>query len=512
MATAAGAVAVLVVLALAATRFSVLPWPPSTPGGSTATQSSEESAPPAAGDPDQLTVVDPADVVGVEEVELAYDGGAEVAVAYPAVQGADPFTAFLADTLATEVHAFEAANPGARSYTGSWGLTAAAGDVLGVRVTATETDSEESRERRSTYWYETDTGLAHGSTALIAGQEELAALNGLVLERVSDQADGSVIHPISSVYDSVGFNPAGDLVVEFDDGQAAPVGVGRVHAVVERDLAEPLLSELGLRARDAATVAADAFSVPSPPATAGGGTDTPPPGVLSPVDDTVDCSDPATKCVALTYDDGPGGGTPALLDTLAEHDARATFFVTGVPVMSHATTVRRAYAEGHEMANHTLNHPDLSGLSQRGARSELEAVQALVYRETGYTMDMMRPPYGATDEGVTAVTSGLGLSQIIWNVDTHDWRDRDASLVTQRALSGASDGAIILMHDIHPTTIAASRRIISELDARGFTMVTVTQLLGPTTPGGLYTDGVPEAEQPSEASGTDAQVGEEAAG
>jgi peptidoglycan/xylan/chitin deacetylase (PgdA/CDA1 family) len=155
--------------------------------------------------------------------------------------------------------------------------------------------------------------------------------------------------------------------------------------------------------------------------------------------------------------------------------------------------VRRAYAEGHEIANHTLNHPDLAHLGTGGVRSDLDVVQALVYRETGHTMDLMRPPYGSTDEGVASVTADLGLAQILWSVDTLDWKDRDASVIRKRAVKGASDGAIILMHDIHGTTVDASRTIIRELDERGYTMVTVSQLLGTTTPGQVYVDGVPDA-------------------
>ncbi|QRN79366.1 MAG: polysaccharide deacetylase family protein, partial [Nocardiopsis sp. BM-2018] len=100
---------------------------------------------------------------------------------------------------------------------------------------------------------------------------------------------------------------------------------------------------------------------------------------LPPRDDSVDCADPDTKCVALTYDDGPGGRTPELLDALAEHDARATFFVTGYPVMEHPWVLRRTYAEGHELANHTLSHPNLTEVGAGAARANLEATQALVY-------------------------------------------------------------------------------------------------------------------------------------
>ncbi|WP_150242366.1 polysaccharide deacetylase family protein [Nocardiopsis quinghaiensis] len=472
---------------------------PSTDGTSVSS-AEEEAPPPAEGEPDGLTVVDAADVVGVEEAELAYDGGIPASVAYPVIPNAEPLADFLERELNDEAHAFEAASPGAVSFEAEWNLTAAGGGLVGVRMTRVETDSEGPKEGYTTYWYDTATAEHHPSTALVAGQEELERLNTLVREAVGNgdggSADPDVIHPISSLYDSMGFNPGGDLVVEFDAGQVAPVSEGRTYAVVDAEEAGALLSELGARVRDAATVGVEDFEVSAPAQTAGnGGGDGPGVGELYPVDDGVDCSDPGTKCVALTFDDGPGGRTSELLDVLAEYDARATFFLTGHPVMEHPHTVRRAYAEGHELANHTLNHPDLAGLGTGRVRSDLNTVQALVYRETGYTMDLMRPPYGSTDDGVASVTADLGLAQILWSVDTLDWKDRDASVVRDRVLKGASDGAIILMHDIHGTTIDATHTVVGELDARGYTMVTVSQLLGTTTPGEVYVDRVPDVSE-----------------
>lgn len=451
---------------------------------------------PATGEPDALTVVDEAALTGVETEELEYDGVA-TEVSFPVLPNAEPLTEFLRGRLGADVEAFDAANPGAESYTAGWNITAASDGLVGVRMTGEETDSEGTREFHSTYWYDTGDGVTRGSQSLLAGQDELAALNTLVRDRLGDAAETGTVLPVASLYDSVGFNPDGDLVVEFDTGQVAPADAGPLTAVVERAESEPLLSDFGRRVLRAATTGVEEFAISAAPGEGSGVADEPVPGVISPVDESVDCADPEVKCVALTYDDGPGGGTPELLDTLAEYDAKATFFVTGLPVMEHPHTVRRTYAEGHEMANHTLNHPDLAGLGADGVHDNLNSVQALVYRETGYTMDLMRPPYGSTNDGVASVTRDMGLAQVLWSIDTNDWKDRDPSVVADRAIAGASDGAIILMHDIHPTTIAASHKIIRELDAQGYTMVTVSQLLGDAEPGERYVDGVPD-EQPSD--------------
>jgi peptidoglycan/xylan/chitin deacetylase (PgdA/CDA1 family) len=103
----------------------------------------------------------------------------------------------------------------------------------------------------------------------------------------------------------------------------------------------------------------------------------------------------------------------------------------------------------------------------------------------------MRPPYGATDRHVGKVARSLGLAQIVWNVDTDDWRDRNSAIVAHRAISRAHRGDIILMHDIHPTTVRAVPKILRGLAKRGFTFVTVPELLAahPLKPGRVYFDG-----------------------
>ena len=496
------AMVVLLGLVLSTTRP-----PGDTEEGITEHVAAEDEDRPPADSEDGLTVVDPGVATGIEEAVLAYEGVGEVSVTYPVIPNAEPLTDFLDRTLSAQVAAFEAAEPGARSFDGTWRLTAARDGIVGVRIATMETDSEQTREGQSTYWYETDNGTVHGSNGLLAGQDELVALNELVRRNAPDTVAGDSLHPISALYDSLGFTPEGDLVVEFDAGRIAPASEGRVHVVVERDTAEELLSEFGVRAREAATTGVTEFTVDAVPEADKDGSKPRAPGVISPLDDNVDCSDPETRCVALTYDDGPGGRTPELLDMLAAHDAKATFFVTGLPVMEHPWTVRRAYAEGHEIANHTLDHPDLATIGEGAARRNLEATQALIYRETGYTMDLMRPPYGSTNDALARVTEELGLAQIIWSVDTNDWRDREVDVVAERALDGGADGAIILLHDIHDSTIDASRIIIRELDERGYTMVTVSQLLGTTEPGRSYVDGAPE-EAGAEEEGSDEEEGD----
>ncbi|MFC7648321.1 polysaccharide deacetylase family protein [Streptosporangium lutulentum] len=190
------------------------------------------------------------------------------------------------------------------------------------------------------------------------------------------------------------------------------------------------------------------------------------------------------RCVALTFDDGPGPYTGTLLDVLARYQARATFFVLGRMVTKdHEGSLRRMVAEGHELGNHTWDHRDLVGLPEAEVSRQLRRTQEVVRHVTGVEMTLMRPPYGSTDTRVTAVSRHEGLAQVLWNVDTADWRDRKASIVTERAVD-IEPGSIVLMHDIYPSTILAVPRLLNELVAKGYTFVTLSELYGGPLTGG----------------------------
>ncbi|MDA2803124.1 polysaccharide deacetylase family protein [Nocardiopsis suaedae] len=447
------------------------------------------------GEPDALTKVAPDTVADLgEEKRTEDEGGVDVEIAYPTVPGAEPFAEELDSIVEDKADDYRAAVSGAESLDVKGALSAAGPDVLAVRLALKEKNSDGEHTGTSTYWYDTATAHTAYSSELLDGQKGLDELNELVEKRLEDGGvDPEALYPIAGLYDSVGFNPDGDVVVEFDQGQVAPSSEGPLHAVVPREDAEPLLSDFGRQAQETATQVTPDLELEKSGTPKDGGGAAQVPGRLAPdAPSGVDCSDPESKCIALTFDDGPGGRTPEVLDTLAEYDAKATFFVTGGPVRENLRTVRREYAEGHEVANHTVSHPDLTTVSKDKVRDELTEVQGLVTRETGERPVLMRPPYGATDDDVAAVSKELGLAEIIWNVDTNDWKDRNASIVAERALKGAAPGAIILMHDIHGTTIDAVPEIVKGLDEKGYTMVTVSQLLGETEPGESYLDGAPD--------------------
>ncbi|MEN0130754.1 MAG: polysaccharide deacetylase family protein [Brevundimonas sp.] len=192
------------------------------------------------------------------------------------------------------------------------------------------------------------------------------------------------------------------------------------------------------------------------------------------------------KCIALTFDDGPGPYTHKLLGELAAAKVEATFFLIGGNVGHYPSQVRAEVAGGHAVGNHSWSHPQLTLLSSSAVAREVTRTQAAIQHAAGVTPTLMRPPYGAVSPRVLGVLGQHHLAAVLWNVDTEDWKNRSVRITTQRALAGARPGAIILMHDIHPTTVRAVPGIIHALHERGYTLVTVPQLLGHVTPGHKY--------------------------
>ncbi len=191
--------------------------------------------------------------------------------------------------------------------------------------------------------------------------------------------------------------------------------------------------------------------------------------------DDINCNEVA--CVALTFDDGPSFYTEGLLDTLKEHNVKATFFVLGTQVRIQSETVQRMFQEGHQIGNHTWDHPNLTRLSDDQIREQLQQTDNLIAQIIGESTPFLRPPYGAYNDNVLAAS---GLPIIFWSVDPLDWKDRDAATVAARIVD-APAGAIILAHDIHKSTVDAVPAIIAALKNRGIHMVTVTKLFEPQT-------------------------------
>ncbi|MDX6739922.1 polysaccharide deacetylase family protein [Actinocorallia sp. A-T 12471] len=194
------------------------------------------------------------------------------------------------------------------------------------------------------------------------------------------------------------------------------------------------------------------------------------------------------KCVALTFDDGPMEHTERLLEMLARYDAKATFFVVGQMVEEFPEVVRKEVEQGHEIANHSWNHANLASLSADGVTAQIQRTQDAILQHSGYRSVLLRPPYGSSNAQVAKIAASFGLPEIIWAVDPLDWRDRNSSLIARRVLSQTGKGDVVLLHDIHASTVDAVPRILEGLAAKGFKFVTVSTLFAGTElkPGHQY--------------------------
>ncbi len=183
--------------------------------------------------------------------------------------------------------------------------------------------------------------------------------------------------------------------------------------------------------------------------------------------------------VALSFDDGPGTFTPNVLDALKDKGVHATFFMIGENTQKHSDFVKNVYADGHEIGNHTWDHPDLSKLDANSQKDELQKTNDAINSLIGITPHWLRPPYGNFNDDTAKALSDLGMQKVLWNVDTRDWSGLSADDIYKNAVDGLKDGAIILMHDgvnNSSETAKAVPRIIDTIKEKGYEIVTISNL------------------------------------
>ena len=181
------------------------------------------------------------------------------------------------------------------------------------------------------------------------------------------------------------------------------------------------------------------------------------------------------KAVALTFDDGPSPKTtPVALDLLKKYNAKGTFFMVGHAVEGNEDIIKRVIAEGHQIGNHSWDHPVLTKISLEKAKSQINDTTAALKKASGLDVHIMRPPYGAING---AIQAAVDQSFILWDVDTLDWKNRNTASI-MKEVRKAQPGSIILMHDVHQTTIDALPLILQYLTEQGFEMVTIEELMG----------------------------------
>lgn len=188
--------------------------------------------------------------------------------------------------------------------------------------------------------------------------------------------------------------------------------------------------------------------------------------------------------LAMTFDDGPSAEyTATLLDELKKRNMKVTFFLVGQNVVDHPDLVKRMVAEGHEVANHSWSHPAFAKMGEAAVRNEIQKTQDAIAAACGVTPTLMRPPYGSiTQSQKKWIPEEFGTQIILWSVDPEDWKRPGESVVRSRIVSGAADGAIILAHDIHGSTVRAMPETFDQLIAKGYKFATVSELLAMERP------------------------------
>ncbi|SIO90946.1 Peptidoglycan N-acetylglucosamine deacetylase [Nocardiopsis sp. JB363] len=199
---------------------------------------------------------------------------------------------------------------------------------------------------------------------------------------------------------------------------------------------------------------------------------------------TPDCDN--VKCVALTFDDGPGRYTDELLDILDENDAKATFYLLGSKLDSYTEEVERMVDEDHEVGNHTWDHADLADLSAGEIKEDLDRTDKAIKDVTGQMPTTMRPPYGSLSD---TARETIDKPMLLWDVDTLDWQHRDPETTVDIAAEETDEGSVLLFHDIHETTVDAIPDVLDTLSEDGYEFVTVDEMMGSEVESGsAYSD------------------------
>jgi peptidoglycan/xylan/chitin deacetylase (PgdA/CDA1 family) len=186
------------------------------------------------------------------------------------------------------------------------------------------------------------------------------------------------------------------------------------------------------------------------------------------------------KTVALTFDGGPSGYTPKIERILERKHVRASFFWVGSRTFGWEKVVRRISDKGHEIANHSWFHDDLTTLSPDAVRRDLARTNRRLARLTGERPTIFRPPYGAVNPQVRQVAAGLGLRTVIWDADSLDWTSPGCDEIVRLVKERVRPGAIVLLHDgggDRRQTVCALPRIIRNLRSRHYRFVTTTKAL-----------------------------------
>lgn len=180
------------------------------------------------------------------------------------------------------------------------------------------------------------------------------------------------------------------------------------------------------------------------------------------------------KLIAFTFDDGPNSKTTnKLLDNLDKYNARVTFFVVGNRVKTYEDILKRAYNMGNLIGSHTYNHKNLFELDDNQIVDEIKKTNDVIKEVTGSDTLYLRPPYGNTNKNIKNL---VNMYNILWDLDTEDWKYKDKFKIAKYIIDNAHDGGIILLHDLYETSIDGALLAMEELSKNGYAFVTIEEM------------------------------------
>ena len=190
------------------------------------------------------------------------------------------------------------------------------------------------------------------------------------------------------------------------------------------------------------------------------------------------CVETQKKEIALTFDAAWGNSdTDVLIELLEKNEAKATFFTTGEWVEKYPKDVRKLYAAGHEIQNHSDKHPHPNELSYESLVQDTAACDEKIYAITGIYPTLYRAPYGEYNDKVIETMKSMRKQVIQWDVDSVDWKDPTPDEMVQRVLSKVGNGSILLFHNDAKNTPQALEKLLPELKNQGYEIKCVSEIL-----------------------------------
>ncbi len=436
------------------------------------TPSDNSSSTPA--DKSPFAEVD-AGLVGGHSVSALSGTGIETAI--PSVSGATSLN--LAVRIVRNRVLRAAASQGGEVNIG-WQAIATSPDALGILIETSRVPQGGTADKVPvTLWYSQRTGTV-GTGAVLIEPSQWDDFARLVVDEVGRHGGDSGLAKTALATSgqpqgsgpAIGFNEDGDVVVGFASGV-----VGTTEPLVFSiggDGDASYLSSFGRLARDATrhpTAYVNGAQSASAASFATAASESRPDA-----DVVGDCA--ARKCVALTFDDGPGTRTREAAQGLAKAGLGGTFFMLGDSIQNDPDAVKAVALLGQEVSSHTWRHVDLTKSATRTAQYNVGHNASAIRGLTGDWPVMMRPPYGEHDARINGIVGGQGEVVVQWSVDTRDWAHKSVARTVSTA-SQAKSGDIVLMHDIHDSTVTAIPQIVANLTKAGYQIVPVSELSSP---------------------------------